>query len=150
MSDEAVLIIDDDSDLRDLVRFVVEANGIDVVEAATCAEGIAAVRAHRDRICLVLLDYSMPGMDPTSCARELCRLLDATMIVLCTAAVDPSARAAEVALVRETLRDRGPREPGARSRSTSSTAHGCQCGSQGRELTLVHFSRICAVSRIQG
>ena len=100
MSDEAVLIIDDDSDLRDLVRFVVEANGIDVVEAATCAEGIAAVRANRDLICLVLLDYSMPGMDPTSCARELCRLLDATMIVLCTAAVDPSARAAEVGLSR--------------------------------------------------
>ena len=100
MSDNAILIIDDDADLRDLVRLVVEATDVDVVEAATCVEGIAALRANRDRIRLVLLDYFMPGMDPTSCARELCRLVDSTMIVLCTAAADPSERAAEVGLSR--------------------------------------------------
>ena len=100
MNDDAILIIDDDADLRELVRLVAEAIDIDVVEAATCVEGIAALRANRDRIRLVLLDYFMPGMDPTSCARELCRLVDSTMIVLCTAAADPSGRAAEVGLSR--------------------------------------------------
>ena len=100
MSDEAILIIDDDSDLRDFVRFVAEAADIDVVEAGTGDEGVAALRANRDRICLVLLDYFMPGMDPVSCARELRRLIDSTAIVLCTAAVDPAARAAEVGLSR--------------------------------------------------
>jgi len=100
MSDDAVLIIDDDADLRDLVRFVVEAMDVDVVEAATCAEGIAVLRANHDRVRLVLLDYFMPGMDPTSCARELCCLASATMIVLCTAAVDPARRAAEIGLPR--------------------------------------------------
>jgi DNA-binding response OmpR family regulator len=100
MSDDAILIIDDDADLRDLVRLVVEATDVDVVEAATCVEGIAALRANRDRIRLVLLDYFMPGMDPTSCARELCRLVDSTMIVLCTAATDPSGHAAEIGLSR--------------------------------------------------
>jgi CheY-like chemotaxis protein len=100
MHDDAILIIDDDADLRELVRLVAEAIDIDVVEAASCVEGIAALRANRDRIRLVLLDYFMPGIDPTSCARELCRLVDSTMIVLCTAAADPSARAAEVGLSR--------------------------------------------------
>ena len=100
MNDDAILIIDDDADLRELVRLVAEAIDIDVVEAATGVEGIAALRANRDRIRLVLLDYFMPGIDPTSCARELCRLVDSTMIVLCTAAADPSARAAEVGLSR--------------------------------------------------
>jgi DNA-binding response OmpR family regulator len=100
MRDDAILIIDDDPDLRDLVRLVVEATDVDVVEAATCVEGIAALRANRDRIRLVLLDYFMPGMDPTSCARELCRLVDSTMIVLCTAATDPSGHAAEIGLSR--------------------------------------------------
>ena len=100
MSDDAILVIDDDADLRDLVRLVVESTDVDVVEAATCVEGIAALRANRDRIRLVLLDYFMPGMDPTSCAKELCRLVDSTMIVLCTAAADPSGRAAEVGLSR--------------------------------------------------
>jgi CheY-like chemotaxis protein len=100
MSNDAILVIDDDADLRDLVRLVVESADVDVVEAATCVEGIAALRANRDRICLVLLDYFMPGMDPTSCAKQLCRLVDSTMIVLCTAAADPSERAAEVGLSR--------------------------------------------------
>ena len=47
MSDDAILIIDDDPDLRDLVRLVAESMDVDVVEAATCAEGIAALRANR-------------------------------------------------------------------------------------------------------
>ena len=68
MSDAAVLIIDDDADLRDL-GLVVEPTNVDVVEAATCIEGIAAFRANRDRVCLVLLDYFMPGMDAACCAR---------------------------------------------------------------------------------
>jgi DNA-binding NtrC family response regulator len=100
MSDAAVLIIDDDADLRDLVRLVVEPTNVDVVEAATCIEGIAAFRANRDRVCLVLLDYFMPGMDPPCCARELCSVAGAVRVVLCTAAVNPAARAAEVGLSR--------------------------------------------------
>jgi CheY-like chemotaxis protein len=100
MNNDAILVIDDDADLRDLVRLVVESADVDVVEAATCVEGIAALRANRERIRLVLLDYFMPGMDPTSCAKQLCRLVDPTMIVLCTAAADPSERAAEIGLSR--------------------------------------------------
>jgi DNA-binding response OmpR family regulator len=100
MSDDAILIIDDDADLRDLVRLVAEPTNVDVVEAATCAEGIAALRANRERVRLVLLDYFMPGMEPACCARELCSLASSTVIVLCTAAVDPAGRAAEVGLSR--------------------------------------------------
>ena len=100
MSGDAILIIDDDADLRDLVRLVLERMDVDVVEAGTCVEGIAALRANRDRIRLVLLDYFMPGMTPTCCAGELCKLAASTMIVLCTAAADPAGRAAEVGLSR--------------------------------------------------
>jgi CheY-like chemotaxis protein len=100
MRDNAVLIVDDDEDLRDLVRFVVEAADIDVVEASTCREAMAALQANRDRIRLVLLDYFMPGMDPAACTRELCRLAGSTLVVLCTAAVNPAMRAAEVGLSR--------------------------------------------------
>jgi CheY-like chemotaxis protein len=100
MSDDAILVIDDDPDLRDLVRLIVEPTNVDVVEAATCVEGIAALRANRDRVRLVLLDYFMPGMEPACCARELCGLTNSTAIVLFTAAVDPPARAAEVGLSR--------------------------------------------------
>jgi len=100
MRENAVLIVDDDEDLRDLVRFVVEAADFDVVEASTCREAMAALQANRDRIRLVLLDYFMPGMDPAACTRELCRLAGPTLVVLCTAAANPAVRAAEVGLSR--------------------------------------------------
>ena len=100
MNRDAILVVDDDADLRDLVRLVVEAMDVGVVEATTCVEGIAVFQANRDRVRLVLLDYFMPGMDPIACAGELCRLAGPPMIVLCTAAADPAARAAEVGLSR--------------------------------------------------
>jgi DNA-binding response OmpR family regulator len=100
MSDDAILIIDDDPDLRDLVRLIAETTNVEVLEATTCMEGIATLRANRDRVRLVLLDYFMPGMEPACCARELCSLTNSSAIVLCTAAVDPPARAAEIGLSR--------------------------------------------------
>jgi CheY-like chemotaxis protein len=87
-------------DLVRIVRLVVEEMGVDVLEAKTCVEGIAALGANHDRIRLVLLDYFMPGMDPASCVRELNSLASRTMIVLCTAAADATGRAIEVGLAR--------------------------------------------------
>ena len=135
MSDDAILIIDDDPDLRDLVRLVAETTNVDVVEAATCLEGIAALRANHHRVRLVLLDYFMPGMEPACCARELCGLTNPATIVLCTAAVDPPARAAEVGLSRwlakpvdldalETLvREAARQQPESIASSSGSTRH---------------------------
>jgi DNA-binding NtrC family response regulator len=100
MSDAAILIVDDDADLRDLVRYVVEPTGVDVVEAANCTEAIAALHAHRERVRLVLLDYFMPGADPPACARAMCELAGPSMVVLCTAAADPAGRAAAIGLSR--------------------------------------------------
>jgi CheY-like chemotaxis protein len=101
MSNGAVLIVDDDADLRDLVRLVAQSMGVEVFEAATCKEAIAVLSRERSRIRLVLLDYFMPGMVPLECARALLALaLPASSIILCTAAVDPAGRAAEVGLVR--------------------------------------------------
>jgi DNA-binding NtrC family response regulator len=94
----AILVIDDDSDLRDLVRLVVEPMGLEVLQAASCEEGIAALRTHRDRVRLVLLDYFMPGMNPADCVRALGRLTDRQRIVLCTAAVDARGLAAALGL----------------------------------------------------
>jgi CheY-like chemotaxis protein len=92
-------VIDDDVNMRDLVRLAL-APGVDVIDAANCEDAIAALRVHRDRVCLILLDYFMPGMDPVSCAREIIHLAGPVMVVLCTAAADPAAHAAEVGLTR--------------------------------------------------
>jgi two-component system, OmpR family, phosphate regulon response regulator PhoB len=65
----AVLIADDDTDIRDLVAFKLEQAGFDVF---TADDGPAALSAAQQRVPdLAVLDISMPGMS----GLDVCRLL---------------------------------------------------------------------------
>jgi DNA-binding response OmpR family regulator len=68
MSSKTVLIVDDDADVRNLVRAGLESRGVTVVEAANGAVGYNAVLQQKPD--LVLLDILMPVMDGlTMCQR---------------------------------------------------------------------------------
>jgi CheY-like chemotaxis protein len=95
-----VLVIDDDEDFRELVATVLEGMGARMLQAATGAEGIALLSREQGKVAVVLLDYLMPGMGPKDCVLALSRLIDPSHVVLCTAAVDAAARAAELGLPR--------------------------------------------------
>lgn len=56
-----VLFIEDDSDFAEIIRAILEANGLAVVIAKDGEEGLAAVRSERPDI--VLLDLILPKMD---------------------------------------------------------------------------------------
>jgi CheY-like chemotaxis protein len=56
-----VLVVEDDLDIREVMRMVLEASGYEVLEAGDGAEALVVARAHRPR--LILLDLMMPGMD---------------------------------------------------------------------------------------
>jgi CheY-like chemotaxis protein len=84
---------------RDLVRMVAEAMGAQVFEAATCDQAFDVLSRERSRVRLVLLDYFMPGLQPSECACALSQsVAPETSIVLCTAAVDARRKAAELGL----------------------------------------------------
>jgi CheY-like chemotaxis protein len=57
-----VLVVEDEEDLREMVRDALELNGYTVV---TASDGNDALRklADIERLCLVLLDLLMPGMN---------------------------------------------------------------------------------------
>ena len=61
MKDDKVLIVEDDDDLRDLVRTVVEREGMATIEAADGREGLRQFYEHRPR--LVILDIGLPQMN---------------------------------------------------------------------------------------
>ncbi|WP_097070925.1 response regulator [Rhodobacter maris] len=64
-----ILIVDDDPDLRDLVRFELEGHGFEVVEAASAAEvAPALVPVPPD---LILLDLRLPDQDGLAVAGRL-------------------------------------------------------------------------------
>lgn len=82
-----VLIVDDDADLRRLVRAVLEPRGYRVVEAADGREGIAAVCRETPR--LIVLDYMMPTLDGEGFLHELDALMSRRPpVILFTAITD--------------------------------------------------------------
>lgn len=56
-----VLIVDDDADIRGIVKIKLEASGFEVKEAADGAEGFKFAKELKPEI--ILLDIVMPGMD---------------------------------------------------------------------------------------
>jgi len=56
-----VLVVDDDTDARLLLRVLLESEGVDVLEAADGAAALEVVEGRRD-LRLVVLDLHMPGL----------------------------------------------------------------------------------------
>ena len=80
-----ILIIDDDPQIRDVLRIALKQAGYEVVEAGDGAEGLA--KARRGKADLIVLDIGLPEMD----GLELCRNLRAdhdTPILFLTARDD--------------------------------------------------------------
>jgi PAS domain S-box-containing protein len=57
-----VLLIDDEDVVREMVGEVLAQEGFEVLSAADGASGVALFRENRERVAVVLLDLSMPGM----------------------------------------------------------------------------------------
>ena len=64
-----VLIIDDDADIVEAMRLVMEKRGHKVSFAADGNEGLAKARAEKPDV--IILDVMMPGLDGFEVAREL-------------------------------------------------------------------------------
>lgn len=58
-----VLVVDDDTDIRETIIEVLEDAGYQAVGAANGIEALAQLRAPEDSWCVVLLDLMMPQMD---------------------------------------------------------------------------------------
>lgn len=88
----SVLVIDDEAPIRLLCRVNLEAEGMDVLEAANGPSGLETAREQRPDV--ILLDVMMPGLDGWRVAEEL---LD-----------DPSTAAIPIVFLtaRAELRDR--------------------------------------------
>ncbi|MBU4305575.1 MAG: response regulator [Candidatus Omnitrophica bacterium] len=69
MRKQKILIIDDEPDIRDVLKITLEGEGFDVCEAQDGVDGLEKV--HKTSPDLVILDYKMPKMD----GHEVCRIL---------------------------------------------------------------------------
>ena len=74
------LIIDDEKQIRRLLRLARESDGHQVFEAATGEEGLAEIVQHRPDI--VLLDLGLPDMDGVKLLRRLREWSDVPVLIL--------------------------------------------------------------------
>ena len=83
-----VLCIDDDSDIRDSLRIIVEASGYAFVEASTAEEGVEVFRRNRPDI--VIVDLMMEEVDAgTNFVKEI-KLLGADVPIVMLSSVGDS------------------------------------------------------------
>src|ERR1700680_313080 len=69
MNKGTVLVIDDEKDLIDLVRYNLEKEGYDVIAASDGQAGLDVATRHRPE--LVVLDLMMPGIDGLQVCQRL-------------------------------------------------------------------------------
>ena len=66
---QRILIVEDQEDLRDILRYALEGAGYKVVEAVNGADGVAKAEAERPD--LVLMDIQMPVLDGYEATRRI-------------------------------------------------------------------------------
>jgi PAS domain S-box-containing protein len=71
---ETVLVVDDESFLRDLAKDMLSANGYTILTAASGEEALQLYRQEGEKIALILLDLIMPGMGGKNCLAELLKI----------------------------------------------------------------------------
>ncbi len=71
---ETILIVDDESAIRDIAKLALEAHGYRVIVARDGAEGVAMYARHSDEIRLVISDMEMPVLNGDAMMRFLERI----------------------------------------------------------------------------
>jgi two-component system KDP operon response regulator KdpE len=80
VSDATILVVDDEPQIRRVMRSTLSAHGYVITEAKTGEEALDLLR--KERPDLVLLDVNMPGMGGIETCREIRRSSDAPIIML--------------------------------------------------------------------
>ena len=75
MTKERILVVDDEPDIRDVLRITLEAEGYEVHEAADGEEAVQMVRKVNPH--LLLLDYKLPRME----GPQVCRVLKKDLLL---------------------------------------------------------------------
>ncbi len=96
---EKVLVVDDDPDILDAIKMILETQDYEVVTARDGAEGLANLKAEKPD--LMILDLLMPKMDGFAVCRELqdprwSRYRDIPILILTSVREEASRRRYEL------------------------------------------------------
>ncbi|MGH1412607.1 MAG: response regulator transcription factor [Pelagimonas sp.] len=144
----SILVVDDDTRLRDLVRIALERAGYDVLTA--CDGQLALTHAAREKPELIVLDIGLPEMDGFEVCRKI-RAVSEVPILFLTARDDEIDRILGLELGADdyVTKPFSPRELVARVRAILKRTNGpktVNATMQHGKLTLDREARQCSVS----
>ncbi len=87
-SSETILLIDDEEQIRDIGKNMLEKVGFQVMLASSGEEALQLFAKEGDRISLVLLDLNMPGMGGFRCLKKLKEQQPDIKVIICTGYLD--------------------------------------------------------------
>jgi PAS domain S-box-containing protein len=87
---ETILVIDDESAIREILKSTLEAHDYEVVLAADGPEGIVKYSKLLEKVALVVTDLAMPILDGIATARALRRLNPAVKVIALTGVLEPT------------------------------------------------------------
>lgn len=77
-----ILVIDDEEDIREVVQDILESRSLEVLTAVSGEEGVEVFEQHADRIALVLLDMTMPGMSGAEVLARIRQIRPAARVII--------------------------------------------------------------------
>jgi CheY-like chemotaxis protein len=99
-----ILIVDDDEEIRHVLRMMCELEGYTVVgEAASGVEAVALAMHHQPQLCI--LDYLMPRMDGEDTAKMLRTIVPGVRIVAFSAVLESKPDWSDSYLNKERISD---------------------------------------------
>jgi len=81
---ETILLVDDEEALRDLGQETLQGQGFSAIPAESGERAIEIYQEKKDRIDLVILDVSMPGMGGPRCFQELKEIDPKVKVIIAT------------------------------------------------------------------
>jgi CheY-like chemotaxis protein len=83
-SGQMILLVDDEEDLLEIGREMLELNHFRTVTAEDGEGAVQLLAAHKEQITLVILDLNMPGMGGFSCLERLLEMKPSLKVIVVT------------------------------------------------------------------
>jgi len=90
---ETILVVEDESTLREYLRVILEEKGYSVLQACDGSEGMVLFGKHQGEIALIISDLGMPKLDGLSLLRKVKEIQPAVKVIMTSGLVDPDRKA---------------------------------------------------------
>jgi len=91
LNGQMILVVDDQAQVRSLIRQTLESRGAVILEAASSSEALAVVRGLPGAFALAIVDFLMPGLSGLDLAAQLGRDVPGLQILYMSSAIESIA-----------------------------------------------------------